>query len=85
LRRYASGANEAQIRKRHPEDQLNQATCLNLVTNAVIVWNTVYLWEAIEQRIASLCGHPVQVCNTARLPTTASRAAEVRGSWVFPA
>ena len=42
-------ANEGQIRKRHPEDQLNQAACLNLVTNAVIVWNTVYMWEALEQ------------------------------------
>ncbi len=40
---------EGQIRKRYPDDQLNQAHCLNLVTNAVIVWNTVYMWEAIEQ------------------------------------
>jgi TnpA family transposase len=49
LRRYLFVANEAQIRKRHPEDQLNQAACLNLVTNAVVAWNTVYMWEAIEQ------------------------------------
>ena len=28
---------------------MNQAACLNLVTNAVIVWNTVYMWEAIQQ------------------------------------
>jgi hypothetical protein len=42
-------ANEAQIRKRHPDDQLNQAACLNLVTNAVVVWNAVYMWEVIEQ------------------------------------
>ena len=42
-------ANEGQIRKRHAEDQLNQAACLNLVANAVIVWNTVYMWEAFQQ------------------------------------
>jgi TnpA family transposase len=49
LRRFLFVANEAQIRKRHPDDQLNQAACLNLVTNAVVVWNAVYMWEAIEQ------------------------------------
>ena len=42
-------ANEGQIRKRHLENQLNQAACLNLVMNAVIVWNTVYMWEASGQ------------------------------------
>ncbi|MGH9875928.1 MAG: Tn3 family transposase, partial [Pyrinomonadaceae bacterium] len=49
LRRYLMVAQEAQIRKRYPDDQLNQAHCLNLVTNAVVVWNTVYMWEVIEQ------------------------------------
>jgi len=49
LRRYLMVAQEAQIRKRYPDDQLNQAHCLNLVTNTVVVWNTVYMWEAIEQ------------------------------------
>jgi TnpA family transposase len=48
LRRYLFVAQEGQIRKRHLEEQLNQAACLNLVTNAVIVWNTVYMWEVIE-------------------------------------
>ena len=49
LRRYLMVAQEAQIRKRYPDDQLNQAHCLNLVTNAVVVWNTVYMWEALKQ------------------------------------
>ena len=49
LRRYLFIANEAQIRKRQPDEQLNQAACLNLVTNAVVVWNTVYMWEVIKQ------------------------------------
>jgi len=49
LRRYLFIANEAQIRKRQPEEQLNQAACLNPVTNAVVVWNSVYMWGIIKQ------------------------------------
>jgi TnpA family transposase len=48
LRQFIFFANGAQIRHRRPEDQTNQALCLNLVTNAVIVWNTVYVHAAIE-------------------------------------
>ncbi len=43
LRRDIFIANEGRIRKRHHEDQLNQAACLNLVVNAVTIWNTVYM------------------------------------------
>lgn len=49
LRRFIFFANEGQIRKRQPEEQGNQASCLNLVTNAVITWNTIYMGEAIRQ------------------------------------
>jgi Tn3 transposase DDE domain len=31
------------IRRKQEEAQTNQAMCLNLVTNAVVVWNTVYM------------------------------------------
>ena len=36
------------MRRGQPEDQANQANCLNLVTNAVIVWNTVYMGAVID-------------------------------------
>ena len=49
LRRDVFIANEGKIRKRHHEDQLNQAACLNLVVNAITVWNTVYMQAAIEE------------------------------------
>lgn len=49
LRSYLFVARDSQIRKHHLEEQLNQAACLNLVTNAVVVWNTVYMWEVIRQ------------------------------------
>ena len=47
LRAYLMIANKG----RTPEPQLlaNQASCLNLVTNAVILWNTVYMAEAVAQ------------------------------------
>ncbi len=38
LRRFLFFANEGEIRRGQEEGQANQASCLNLVTNAVIVW-----------------------------------------------
>lgn len=49
LRNFLFVANERQIRKRNHEDQLNQAACLNLVANAVALWNTVYIQAVLEQ------------------------------------
>ena len=42
-------ANKGQLRQRRGETLTHQALCLNLVTNAVIVWNTVYMAAAVEQ------------------------------------
>ena len=49
LRRDLFIANEGKIRRRDQEDQLNQAACLNLVVNAITVWNTVYMQAVLEQ------------------------------------
>jgi TnpA family transposase len=50
LRRFLfSVANEGQVRRRHIEEQINQASCLNLVTNAVVAWNTVYMSAILDQ------------------------------------
>lgn len=49
LRRDVFIANQGKIRKRNQEDQLNQAACLNLVVNAITVWNTVYMQAALDQ------------------------------------
>jgi TnpA family transposase len=49
LRKFLFFANEGNIRKRFPEEQQTQANCLNLVTNAIVLWNTVYLHAAVEQ------------------------------------
>ncbi len=47
LRQFLFFANEGLVRQRQPEDQTNQASCLTLVTNAVVTWNTVYMMEAL--------------------------------------
>jgi len=49
LRAYLMIANKGQLRRKRGEELVNQASCLNLVTNAVILWNTVYIAEAVEQ------------------------------------
>ena len=37
------------MQRRQADQQTNQALCLNLVTNAIVTWNTVYLNAAVEQ------------------------------------
>jgi TnpA family transposase len=56
LRRFLFFANEGEIRRGQEEGQANQASCLNLVTNAVIVWNTVYIQAVLDQLRAEGCG-----------------------------
>lgn len=49
LRRVLLFAHQGKIRHWRYEEQLNQASCLNLVTNAVIIWNTVYIAAIVDQ------------------------------------
>jgi TnpA family transposase len=37
------------LRRKQEEELRNQAGCLNLVTNAVVAWNTVYMAAVIER------------------------------------
>ncbi len=49
LRQFIHFANEGKIRTHLEEEQINEAGCLNLVVNAIILWNTVYMQAIIEQ------------------------------------
>ena len=49
LRRFLFFAHQGTIRQRQEEELTNQASCLNLITNAVITWNTIYMEAVIEQ------------------------------------
>lgn len=48
LRRFLFFAEHGTIRRRQQEEQANQASCLTLVTNAVVAWNTVYVGAVVE-------------------------------------
>jgi TnpA family transposase len=65
LRRFLFFANEGKIRRHHEADQTNQAGCLNLVTNAVILWNTVYIQAVLDQLRAD--GHTVATADVLHL------------------
>jgi TnpA family transposase len=49
LRLFILFAREGKIFKRTLEDQQHQAKCVNLVTNAIVYWNTIYMGKVIEQ------------------------------------
>ncbi len=52
LRRFLFFAHQGAIRQRHEEELTNQASCLNLITNAVVTWNTIYMEAAINQLLS---------------------------------
>ena len=49
LREFLLFDNKGTLRKKQEEELRNQAGCLNLVTNAVVTWNTVYMAAVIER------------------------------------
>jgi TnpA family transposase len=58
LRDFLFVADKGVIRRKQEEAQTHQAMCLNLLTNVVVVWNTVYMQAALDQLRAE--GYPVQ-------------------------
>ena len=49
LRESLFFANRGKIRRKQEEEQVHLATCLNVLTNAVIAWNTVYMAAAVTE------------------------------------
>jgi TnpA family transposase len=49
MRQFLHFANEGKIRSHLEEEQINEASCLNLVVNAIILWNTIYMQEIVKQ------------------------------------
>jgi hypothetical protein len=58
LRKFLFFAREGVVSQQYEEGQSNQAGCLNLLTNAVIVWNTMYMQTALHALRAE--GYPVR-------------------------
>lgn len=48
LRRFLMFARQGELRQRKQEDLANQSSCLTLVTNAVVVWNSIYIAAILE-------------------------------------
>jgi len=65
LREFLFFANRGKIRRKQEEEQGHQAMCLNLLTNCVITWNTVYMAAAIDQLRRE--GHAIQESDFAYL------------------
>ena len=50
-------AHQGHVRRRHLDDQVDQALCLTLVTNAAVLWTTTYMGDALDALRAE--GYPV--------------------------
>ena len=48
LRRFLLFARQGELRRRKQEELADQSNCLTLVTNAAIVWNTVYMAAVLD-------------------------------------
>ena len=57
LRRDLFFAHQGHVRRRHLDDQVDQALCLTLVTNAAVLWTTTYMGDALDALRAD--GYPV--------------------------
>jgi len=81
LRSHIHSANRGFIRKKYPEDHLNQANCLNLVVNAIAVWNTVYMQAAIQH--LRLSGQEISEDELARLSPVRYEHINIYGKYSF--
>jgi TnpA family transposase len=81
LRAFLMVANKGQLRRKSPGDLTHQALCLNLVTNAVICWNTVYIAAVVEQLRRE--GYPVQEQDLAHVWPTRYAHINVYGKYHF--
>ena len=70
-RRIHRFAHEGKVQRRQADQQTNQVPCLNLVTNALVTWNTVYMNAAIERLRAEGEDRPAtSISAICRLPST---------------
>src|SRR5712671_6725064 len=74
-------ANKGHLRHPRGEHLAHQASCLNLVTNAVIVWNTVCRAAVVEQLKHE--GYPVQDSDLAHVWPTRYAHINVYGKYHF--
>ncbi len=70
-----------QIRKRYREGQEDQLNTLGLVVNAMVLWNTLYMDQALQHLKAA--GQETQVSDIARLSPLEHRTINLLGRYSF--
>jgi hypothetical protein len=81
LRRFLFFANEGEVRRAQHDDQATQVLCLNLVTNAIIAWNTAYMAEALDALRAD--GYAIDDADLAHLAPTLRQHVNIYGKYRF--
>jgi len=81
LRAVITVANKGVLRRKQEEGLTHQAGCLNLLTNAVIIWNTVYMAKAIDQLKKE--GYPVRDSDLPHVWPTRHRHVNFLGQYHF--
>jgi TnpA family transposase len=81
LARKICHGQRGEIRKRYREGQEDQLSALGLVTNAVILWNTLYIEAALGQLRSE--GYEVRPEDVARLAPLPSHHINVLGRYSF--
>ena len=82
LREFLFVADKGVIRRKQEEAQTNQAMCLNLITNAVVVWNTVYMQAVLDSLRAG--GRSIEEDDVAHLSPARFEHVNPYGKYVFP-
>jgi TnpA family transposase len=81
LRSYLMIANKGQLRRKRGDELVNQASSLNLVTNAIVIWNTVYMAAAVAQLKQE--GYPIHESDLAHIWPTRYEHINVYGRYHF--
>ena len=81
LRRYVFFADQGEFRKGDYQQIMNQASCLSLISNAILIHNTLCIGEVLEE--AARLGQPFSAEAVARISPLMHRHVVVNGSYDF--
>jgi len=73
--------NKGVLRRKTDEGLQNQMLCLNLLTNCIIIWNTVYMTKALEQLEAE--GYALDRRDLKHIWPTRSEHINLQGKYFF--
>jgi len=82
LARWLFFANRGEFRTGGYEEIMNKASCLSVLSNAVVVWNTLAMEKIVTQFRAA--GHDVQEEHLARISPLLHQHVIPNGTYRFP-